>query len=86
LDRRLAGGNSLGDGDELEHVAALLAFEAVEEPLARRYDERALIAGFAQVACAAPRIAVLLGRQVQESNDALDGGGLLDLLEIYGRC
>ena len=66
LDRGVANGKSLAHGDELEHVAALLALEAVEEPLARRDDERAIIAGFAEVASAAPRIAVLLERQSQD--------------------
>ena len=69
-------GMPFAHGDELEHVAAFLALEAVKEPLARRDDERAIVAGFAEVASAAPRVAVLLEDQAQETDDDVDASPL----------
>ena len=67
FDRGVADGKSLAHGDELEHVAALLALEAVEESLARRDDECAIIGGLAEMTSTAPRIPVLFERSVPSS-------------------
>src|SRR5208282_3067182 len=75
LDCGVANGNPFAHRDKLEHVAAFLALETMEESLARRDDERTIITGFAEVTFASPRIAMLFEAQPQMPDDVIDGRG-----------